>query len=146
MVDKQSILQNIQNNLNHANQPWQIIVQGDSIIASWKWMDATFFSPNDVTNEVREYKFIVTLLDNAKWSEKDISVQSNVNMNGNGLSFGKSAFIGQQSSKSFTIGIGKNNSTGEVGIIKTKFDTSEIKKAIRDYLTNCGWKKKGFFG
>ena len=146
MVDKKTILQNVQNDLNQTNRPWEINVQGDSIIASWKWMDATFFSPNDVTNEVKEYKFIVTLLDNAKKTKKDINVQSSSSINGNGLSFGKSAFVGHQVSKSFTIGFGKDNSTDEVGVIKAKFDTSEIKKTIRDYLTNCGWKKKGLFG
>ena len=146
MVSKESILQNVQNDLNKPNQPWEVSVEGDSIIAYWKWMDASFFSPNDITKEVKEYKFIVTLLDNSKWSEKDISTQSNVSFNGSGLSFGTSAFAGKQVSKSFTIGLGKDNTSNTVGVVKAKFDTTEIKKAVRDYLTNCGWKKKGFFG
>lgn len=145
-MDKQVILQNIKNDLNKPNQPWEISIEGNSIVAYWKWMDATFFSPNDVTNEIKEYKFIVTLLDNSKWSEQDASTQSNVSFNGNGLSFGTSSFSGNQVSKSITIGFGKDNSTGKVGIIKSKFDTSIIKNAIRNYLTNCGWKKKGLFG
>lgn len=146
MVNKEAILQNVQTDLNKSNQPWEVTIQGDSIIATWKWMDATFFSPTDITNEVKEYKFIVTLLDNCKWSEKDISVQNNTSINSNGLSFGKSAFVGHQVSKSFTIGFGKDNTSNEVGVIKSRFDTSEIKKTIRDYLTKCGWKKKGLFG
>jgi len=146
MMDKQSILQNIQNDLNQQNQPWEITIQGDSIIASWKWSDATFFSPTEINDEVKEFKFIVTLLDNCKWSEKDVSVEKNTNISGNGVTFEKSFFSGHQVSKSFTIGFGKDNSTGEVGVVKTKFDTTVIKKSIRDYLTKCGWKKKGFFG
>ena len=35
-------------------------------------MDATFFSPNEITNEVKEYSYIVTLTDKGKWTEKDI--------------------------------------------------------------------------
>lgn len=146
MINKQTILQNIQNDLNRANQSWQVVVQGNSIIASWKWMDATFFSPSSITKEVRDFKFIVTLLDNGKWTEEDVSSQSKVNVNKNGISIGGSSFMGNQTTKSITIGIGKNNSTGELGVIKSKFDTSEIKNAIRNYLTKCGWKKKGFFG
>ena len=42
-MDKQYILQNIQNDLNKPNQPWVVTVQGNSIVAYWKWMDATFF-------------------------------------------------------------------------------------------------------
>jgi len=146
MVNKQMILQNVQNDLNQSNKPWEVTVQGDSIIAYWKWMDATFFSVNEVTKEVKEYKFIVTLLDNFKYSEKDISVQNNVSFDGNRVSFGKSAFSGHQTSKSFTIGFGKDNQSNEVGIIKNKFDTKEIKKEIREYLKKCGWKKKTLFG
>ena len=146
IITKQSILENIQTDLNQSNQPWEVTIQGDSIVATWKWMDATFFSPNDITNEIKEYKFIVTLLDNYKWSEKDVSVQSDVSVNTNGLSFGKSAFVGHQSTKSFRIGFGKDNTSNEFGIIKAKFDTSEIKQAVRNYLTKCGWKKKGIFG
>lgn len=145
-MDKQYILQNIQNDLNKPNQPWVVTVQGNSIVAYWKWMDATFFSPTDITNQVKEYKFIVTLLDNNKWSEKDISTQSSSNINKTGLSFGKSSFVGHKVSKSIKIGIGKDNNTGKVGIIYSKFDTSIIKNAIRSYLTNCGWKKKSLFG
>lgn len=146
MMDKQSILENVQNDLNQPNQPWEVSVQGDTIIASWKWMDATFFSPAEINDEIKEFKFIVTLLDNSKWSEKDTSVEKNVSVGANGISFGKSSFSGHQVSKSFTIGFGKDNSTGEVGIIKAKFDSSEIKEAVRNYLKNCGWKKKGIFG
>lgn len=146
MVDKQTILQNIQSDLNQPDRPWEVTIQENSIVATWKWMDATFFSPSNITNKVKEYKFIVTLLDNCKWSEKDISHQDKTQINGGGLSSSKSIFIGSQTQKSFSIGFGKDNNTDKVGIIKNKFDTNEIKKVIRDYLTKCGWKKKGFFG
>ena len=39
--------------------------------------------------------------------------------------------------------VGKNNQTGEARLIGFKFDTATVKKSIRDYLKNCGWKKAG---
>ena len=47
----------------------------------------------------------------------------------------------------FTEGWGFWVERGEkVGIVESKLDTSIIKKSIRDYLKQCGWKKAGLFG
>jgi hypothetical protein len=149
-VEKQQVLNDAPNVLNRPDQPWQVTVEGDSIVARWKWMDATFFAPNEVSDETRDYTFTVTLTDKGKWKELDKSEQksSGVSMSGGTLSFGSSSssFKGKQTTKSFEFGMGKNNQTGEVGLVGFKFDTSIVKKAVRDYLTNCGWKKAGLFG
>lgn len=147
-TEKQKVLQDAENMLNKQEQPWSVVVEGDSIIATWKWMDATFFSTAEVTDEEKEYKFIVTLKDNGKWKETDQSQEktANINMKDGKISFGSSAFIGNSVQKNITIGLGKNNETGETGIIKFKFDTKIMKEPIRQYLINCGWKKAGLFG
>ena len=49
--------------LNKPEQPWEVTVEGDSSVARWKWMDATFFGPGQVTDEAKSYTFIVTLDD-----------------------------------------------------------------------------------
>ena len=69
-------------------------------------------------------------------------------MNGGKVSFGgsSSTFIGKTNTKSISFGLGKNNQTGEVGIVGFKVNTTTVKKPIRDYLTACGWKKAGLFG
>ena len=145
MWTKEQILQNAMASLNKEDQPWQVTVEGDSIIATWKWMNAVFFAPTEVTDEVKEYKFIVTLLDNGKWKEKDIINESSAGFSKGGFGFNKSSFYGHTYSKSVTIGFGKDKDTGEVGIVKSKFDTSMVKEPIRAFLKGCGWKKKGFF-
>jgi len=33
-----------------------------------------------------------------------------------------------------------------MGLVKSKIDTDEVKKPIRDYLTSCGWTRAGFYG
>ena len=35
--------------------------------------------------------------------------------------------------------------TNETGIVAFKYDTSLIKNEIRNYLQECGYKKKGLF-
>ena len=149
-TDKQTVLNRAPGALNRPDQPWEAVVQGDSIIARWKWMDAAFFAPHEVSNEVRDYTFTVTLDNKGKWKEIDKTEQksSGVRMSGGGLSFGSSTstFKGKTSQKSFSFGTGVNNQTGEAGLVGFKFDTSAVKQPIRGYLTSCGWKKAGLFG
>ncbi len=150
MIEKQKVLAEAAAALNKADQPWEVSVEGNAIVARWRWMDATFFGANDVNQEIKDYKFTVTLDDKGKFKEHDNTEQksANVGMKDGKLSFGtsSSSFSGKTSQKSISFGIGKDNTTGEVGLIKNKFDTSLVKKPIRAYLESCGWKKAGLFG
>ena len=147
-VEKQKVLQDAANILNNSNQPWSVIVDGDSIIATWKWMDATFFSLNEVTDSEKNYKFVVTLKDNGKWKEIDTaeSKSSNLDFKNGKLTFGTSSFVGNSVQKNITIGFGTNKDNNESGLLKFKFDTNILKEPIRNYLISCGWKKAGLFG
>jgi len=145
MYDKQAVLAGAPGALNRADRPWEVVVEGDSIIARWKWMDATFFSPYEINDETRQFTFIVTLTDKRTWKELDKTENksSGMKMSGGKLSFGSSSssFSGKSNQKSFSFGAGKNNQTGEAGIIGFKFNTTDVKQPVRDYLTACGWKK-----
>ena len=130
--------------LNRPDQPWAVTVQGDSIVASWKWMDATWFSPGEVSEETKAYTFTVTLEENGRWRELDTSNKKKfgVGLSGGKLSLGgsSSSFKGKTSQKSFSFGVGANNQTGQAGLVSYKFDTELIKKPVRDYLFSCGYR------
>ena len=148
-TEKEKVLAEAPAALNKPDQPWEVTVEGDTIVARWKWMDATFFSPSQVTNKTKAYTFTVTLKDNGKWKELDKtqSTSSGAGMRSGRTGFGStSTFIGKTSQKSISFGIGKNNQTGETGVIGFKFDTTKVKQPIREYLTKYGWKKAGLFG
>jgi len=151
MLEKHQVLNDAVYALNRPEQPWHVTVEGDSIVARWKWMDATFFSPMEINDEVRNYSFTCTLDNKGKWKELDRKEEksSNVKLNsGGGLSFGtsSSSFKGKTTQKSFEFGVGKNNQTGEIGFVGFKYDTNLVKQSVRGYLTHCGWKKAGMFG
>ena len=149
-TDKQTVLFQAPGALNRPDQPWEARVEGDSIIAYWKWMDASFFAPHEVNDETRQFTFTVTLTNKGTWKEIDRteSKSSGVKMSGGKMSFGSSSssFTGKTNQKSFTFGAGKDNQTGEVGLVGFKFNTTAVKQPIRDYLTSHGWKKAGLFG
>ena len=150
MTQKQQTLYNAPGALNRPDCPWQVTVEGDAIVARWKWMDATFFAPHEVTNETKDYTFTVFLSDKGTWREVDKTEEktSGAKMSGGKMSFGSSSssFIGKTNQKSFSFGTGQNNQTGETGVIGFKFNTTDVKQPIRDYLISCGWKKSGLFG
>jgi len=149
-TDKQVLLREAPAALNQPGQPWYVTVEGDAIVTRWKWMDATFFAPHEVTSQVRDYMFTVTLKDNGKWQEKDTSTAKSggVGFKNGQLSFGgsSSTFSGKQMGKSVQFGAGRNNQTGETGIVGFKFDTEQAKAPVRNWLTWHGWKKAGLFG
>ena len=149
-TDKQTVLSRAAGALNRPGQPWEATVQGDSIVAHWKWMDATFFAPHEVNDQTRRFTFTVTLTDKGTWKENDQTENKStgVKMSGGKIGFGSSSrsFTGNTNQKSFAFGAGKNNQTGEAGLIGFKFDTTAVKQPIRDYLTSCGWKKAGMLG
>ena len=149
-TEKKKVLAEAPAALNKPDQSWEVTTEGDSIVARWKWMDATFFSPNEVNDQTKQFTFTVTLNEKGKWKELD-KTQSNstgVKRSGGKLSFGSSSnsFSGKTNQKSIQFGVGKNNQTGQAGIVKAKFNTTLVKQPIRDYLTACGWKKAGLFG
>lgn len=148
-TEKQTVLANAPGALNKPNQPWEVTIEGDSIVARWKWMDASFFAPHEVNDGIKQFTFTVTLDGKGKYKEidKTENKSAGVKMSGGKLSLGgsSSTFIGKTNQKSIQFGAGKNNQTGETGIVGFKFDTTAVKQPVRDYLTSCGWKKAGLF-
>jgi len=146
-TEKQKVLFDAPGALNKPDKPWEVTVEDNTIVARWKWMDASFFSPVQVTQAVKEYTFKVVLDDKGKYKEIDNVEKSSsgVGFGGGKIGFGgsSSTFVGKTSQKSFDFGLGKNNQTGEIGLIGFKFDTSEVKKPVREYMDSCGWKNDG---
>lgn len=145
-MDKYQVLQGAPLALNRPNQTWMVRIVGDSLVARVLLPDDPYAPPNpfEISDEMRQFTFTVTLSDKGTWKEHDTLEEksSSVNFSGGNLSFGTSSNkqFGKTSQKSFQFGIGQNGSGSVV------FDTSTIKEPIREYLKNCGWKKAGLFG
>ena len=149
-TDKYSMLYYAPSMLNREDIPWEVSVEGDSIVARWKWMNALWFAPNEINDEVRMYTFTVTLSDKGTYKELDTSEEKSRSIRaGDGkVGFGSSsnAFKGKQNSKSLNFGLGRDNETGAVGFVVAKYNTTQVKDQIRGYLEANGWKKAGMFG
>lgn len=145
-MTKQEVLQGALA-LNDKGKNYSIQVEGDKIITTIKWMDAVFFSPNAVTDEMRNFAFSVKLRDDNTYTETDSSqaVTKTVGMGGARMNY--SSFKGKQVSINRTIGFGKNRNDGTTGLIQIQFNSEDYKKPVREYLASCGYHraKKGLF-
>ena len=133
--------------LNGDDRKYIITVEENKIITTVKWMDAVFFAPDSVTDEVRQFKFIAQLNDNNTWLEIDESKTVKKSAGIGGLSMNYSSFKGKEISFNKTIALGKNRDDNSVGVVKFVFNSEEYKKPVSDYLAACGYKKtnKGFW-
>jgi len=144
-MDKQTVLAQAAQMLNRQDQPWEARVEGDSIIGYWKWMNAYFFGLHEVNDETKQYTFTVTLSNNGTYKELDQTEDKkrSINFSGGQLSLGssKDTFKGKANKKSYEFGLGKDKDSGKIGAIGFKYNTTDVKQPIRDYLASCGWKK-----
>jgi len=145
MLEKSEILTNAPLVLNQADQPWEVTVEGDSIIGRWRWKEEKFFSSGENSQEIKDFTFTVTLGDNGKWKELDRIAGKSASTSGSGAKLSASKFVGKTTQKSFEIDFSKKKKDGEGGAVTVKLDTGAVKRSIRAYLTECGWKKAGLF-
>jgi len=128
--------------LNGEDKKYQITVEGDTIVTRVKWMDATFFSPDAITAEMQEFEYRVRIFSNGKYTELDKSVSTKKSAGHGGVGMNKSVFVGKQISFNKTVGVGQDNTTGEVGIIHNTFYSEEYKAPVRNLLQAAEYKKK----
>lgn len=56
-----------------------------------------------------------------------------------------SGFKGKQMSFDLSVGTGVDRKSGNVGVIKTVFNSETYKQPVREYLKSCGYKEKTGF-
>ena len=128
--------------LNGDDKKYQITVEGDTIITRVKWMDATFFAPDAVTDEVKTFEYAVKIHDNGKYSEVSKISETTKGLSAGGASYTKRGFAGKEITFDKTIGFGKNREDDSVGVINNTFYSEEYKKPVRALLKESGCKKK----
>jgi len=125
-TDRQIVLANAAQTLNRPDQPWEVTVKGNSIVARWRWADPTFFTPKQATKRVRHFKFTAKLKQKGRWTEHERRVCMTL--------LGGSA-------RPVEYHLGVNPLTGQPGLGGFAFEEALIKNPIRQYLTACDWKE-----
>ncbi|MBQ4528360.1 MAG: hypothetical protein II998_09840 [Clostridia bacterium] len=128
--------------LNGADKNYTVSVENDTIITEVKWMDATFFAPGSVTDEIRNFKYIVRLHNGNKWSEIDEKRESSTSLNAKGINKHYSYTKGHTITFNRTVGIGQDRNNNVNGVVDVRFNSEDYKRPVREYLMRCGYKKK----
>ena len=134
-TDKQKVLADAAEALNKPDQPWEVNVEGDSIVARWKWNDERYFVLGSVTNEVRDYTYKVKLDNNGKFKDVEKLVRE---ISGGG-SYRSKTTIGKTWNWTTPSEFKRNNQTGQTA----ELNASSLKQSIKGYLESCGWKYDG---
>lgn len=146
--------------LNKPEQPFSYRIEGNQIIGEWKYLDATWAAPLAAGNIDKEFKVVISFDEVARtFTYKDQQSQSksgfSLNPLSGDISLGKSSegFSGHKAGKEFGFSFGKakqpQNQTPVGGpTYQYKFDTSELKEPLFNFLNQNGWQKgkSGIFG
>ena len=128
--------------LNGDDKKYVITVEENKIVTRVKWMDAVFFSPASISDEMREFEYTVEINDDGTYSDIEKHTASDKGLNRKGLNFNKSVQVGHTKTYHRTIGFGVNKETGELGIIDNVFNSEEYKDPVRTLIRNSGYKRK----
>ncbi len=129
--------------LNGDDKKYVITVEDDKIVTRVKWMDAVFFSPTSVSDEMRDFEYTVKVNDNGTYNEIEKYVSSSKSAGVGGLSWRKNVFVGKRKQFSRTIGLGIDKQKDEPGVIvDVTFNSEEYKDPVRTLMKTSGYKKK----
>lgn len=133
--------------INAMKKPFWAKAEDNVITVKWRWKHAADFNipAAAVTEEIREFKYIVTLFESGKYKATSQSTAASAGVSGGKFSFGKQVQLGKQVNIHKEISFGRNHETGHTGINTYSFDSRELTDTVKQVLTEMGLKKKGLF-
>lgn len=116
----------------------------ETVVAKWKWMDATYFGGLDITKEIQEFATYVKLEGNGKYKWFDSTQEFKASIGAKGINLSGNAFYGKKWEYKKVIVLGKDNKINKAGLVNFELKTSSIHKPIDEWLKNNGYKKRLF--
>jgi len=143
-VQKHIVLAEAPDALNRPDQPWEVSVEGDSIVARWKWEDPDWFKTQEVTADIRAFSYSVTLSDRGSWTDDSADRDRKPRFYKDGVRKNLRPALRELTAVTAERGV----STGPDDEVRTEplapadpeFDVAAIQKAIRSYLLSCGYR------
>lgn len=132
--------------LNQPDLPFLVEQDGKRLIATWKWMDGTFFGPGSVTKETKEFCYVIWPEENGTYRDMDTEVESyqGVTAGERGplkFKWGSTALIGRSYHYNRTIALGADKDG--VGVKSYHLDSRMIHDHLRTYMEQHGYRRAG---
>ena len=118
--------------------PFVCTIQQGCLIVQLNWKDNTYFNMQGLTREACSYRHIVKIKPDGKFVTVDVFVNDYTAVGMGGLRISRSAFAGKQIRFTKEIALGRNNQTGQVGVITNEFSTKWIQEPVKNYFLNLG--------
>jgi hypothetical protein len=134
-----AVLQKAAADLMAAN-PFICTVDQGCLVVQLNWKDTTFFNGRGITREAFGYRYIVKLKPNGKFTTVDLTTADVQSVGLNGINISSSAFAGKQVSFHKDIQLGRDNLTGQTGVITNSFNSRDIQVPVKQYFLNQGFE------
>ena len=95
MIDRDELFQRALA-LNGIDKKYSVTIDDNRIITRVRWMDATFFAPGTISDEVKEFEYIVEVDAKGKYREIDKSTSTTTTAGGGKIGANKQTFYGKQ--------------------------------------------------
>ena len=129
-------------NNNHPELECEI--KDNNLVLGINWKDTTYFNGSGLAHEYSHFKCIVKVLPNGQYHRTDVILDDSESLDIKKLQISRSGFSGKIVRRTIEFSLGKDNRTGEKGLIKNEFSTSIIQKPIKEYFSSIGLKEKKF--
>ena len=127
--------------LNGDGKNYVVTIDGDRIIVEIKYKDAYVVSPRSLQKDVEIFRVIAHLYEDNTYRESHQNIYTKSGFD----RFLRGGMYGNVSKVEKSISFGYNNISSELGPVKVSFNSKTYKRILRDYLSGCGYSKKGLF-
>lgn len=139
MPDKEKVLQLAVQRLNDMKYPFTVTVDGNQLIAVWKWKDTTVLGSSMIAKENSSFRYIIRLRDDGTFYGFDADEETLFRGGADGKIYGGGKrFTGQEIRFHKEISLSKKN--GKMGLHTYGFSTREIHEPIIAFFETQGWR------
>ena len=119
-------------------------VEQDAFVAQLNWQNVTYFNGQGLTRQARAYRCVVKIYPNRTFFMIDVNTNNIDSIGLGGIKLSRSAFAGRSWNYNYEMVLGKDNVTGETGVLTYRFKSSEIQKPVKNYFKSLELKSKFF--
>lgn len=137
-----SIYENARNYFVSIHPEWLCTIEEDILIIQLNWQNSTFFNGRGLSHFDRTYRHIIKVFPDGKFMTTDLNVTDETAVGVGIINISQQVFSGKSWNYHYEKEFGRDNNTGEVGILTYKFNTSDIQKPVKEYFKSIGLQYK----
>lgn len=135
---KQVVIDTALSVFGSGDYPFEAETDGERLFFKRDWKDGVLLGNGTVSKETASFRYIVELSDKGTWHGYDMDLESMLKGDMRGkVHVSGSAFVGHEIRMRKEIAVDAGNGLSDFG-----FNTEEIHRPVKEFMTNMGWQYK----